>query len=304
MKTGYVGLGRMGKNMVLRLLEQSIEVVAWNRSPGPVEEMVKAGAVGAESLEDLIKKLEVPRIVWLMLPAGEVTDEYIDELLPLLSPGDLIVDGANSFYKDTLRRAEKIKPTGIHFMDIGVSGGPGGARTGACMMIGGAKEDVDRIMGVVKAASAPQAFGHFGEVGSGHFAKMVHNGIEYGMMEAIGEGAAMLKYGPFKLDLAEVFRVYQHRSVIESRLVGWTQEALTDAPDLAEISSEIKSTGEGEWTVKIAKELGIQTPVIEDSFKVRQNSANDPEDSPEGFRNKVVSAQRGKFGQHPVKKEL
>ncbi|TSC85414.1 MAG: 6-phosphogluconate dehydrogenase related protein [Microgenomates group bacterium Gr01-1014_7] len=294
----------MGKNMVLRLLEQSIEVVAWNRSPGPVEEMVKAGAVGAESLEDLIKKLEVPRIVWLMLPAGEVTDEYIDELLPLLSPGDLIVDGANSFYKDTLRRAEKIKPTGIHFMDIGVSGGPGGARTGACMMIGGAKEDVDRIMGVVKAASAPQAFGHFGEVGSGHFAKMVHNGIEYGMMEAIGEGAAMLKYGPFKLDLAEVFRVYQHRSVIESRLVGWTQEALTDAPDLAEISSEIKSTGEGEWTVKIAKELGIQTPVIEDSFKVRQNSANDPEDSPEGFRNKVVSAQRGKFGQHPVKKEL
>lgn len=302
LRVGYVGLGRMGKNMVFRLLEQGIEVVAWNRSPGPVEEVVKAGAAGAENLEDLVSKLEESRIIWLMLPAGDITDEYIDKLLSLLSAGDLIVDGANSFYKDTLRRAEKIKPTGIHFMDIGVSGGPGGARTGACMMIGGEKLDVERVLDVVKAASAPGAYGHFGPVGSGHFAKMVHNGIEYGMMEAIGEGAAMLKHGPFKLDLAEVFRVYQHRSVIESRLVGWTQEALAEDPDLKEISSEIKSTGEGEWTVKTAKELGIETPVIEDSFKIRQNSANDPEDSPEGFRNKIVSAQRSKFGQHAVKK--
>lgn len=294
----------MGKNMVFRLLEQGIEVVTWNRSPEPMAEVVKAGAVGASSLEDLVAKLETPRVIWLMLPAGAVTDEYIDKLLPLLSKNDLIVDGANSFYKDTLSRAEKIKTTGVHFMDIGVSGGPGGARTGACMMIGGAKEDVDRVMGVVKVASAPDAYGHFGEVGSGHFAKMVHNGIEYGMMEAIGEGAALLKHGPFKFNLAEVFRVYQHRSVIESRLVGWTQEALAEDPDLKEISSEIKSTGEGEWTIKTAKELGIETPVIEESFKVRQNSANDPEDSPEGFRNKIVSAQRGKFGQHPVKKEI
>lgn len=305
MKIGYVGLGKMGKNMVLRLLEQGQEVVAWNRSPGPLEEVIKAGALGAESLEDLVKKLrndgdEV--VIWLMLPAGEVTDEHIDKLLPLLSKDDLIIDGANSFYKDTLRRAEKIKPTGVHFMDIGVSGGPAGARNGACMMIGGDREDVERIMEVVKVGSAPEAYGHFGPVGSGHFAKMVHNGIEYGMMEAIGEGAAILKHGPFKLDLAEIFRVYQHRSVIESRLVEWTQEALTEDPDLTEISSEIKTSGEGEWTVQVARELGVDVPVIEDSLKVRQGSINDTEDSPDGFRNKVVSAQRGRFGQHPVKK--
>lgn len=302
MRIGYIGLGRMGKNMVLRLLEQGQEVVAWNRTKSDVDEVIAQGAIGAGNIEELVSKVETPRLIWLMLPAGEVTDQYIDKLLPLLSAGDLIVDGANSFYKDTLRRLEKIKPTGIHFMDIGVSGGPGGARNGACMMIGGDKEDVARVMEIVKAASAPEAYGHFGPVGAGHFAKMVHNGIEYGMMEAVGEGAAILKFAPFKLDLAEVFRVYNNRSVIESRLVGWTQEALKEDPNLSQISSEIKSTGEGEWTIKTAKELGVQTPVIEDSFKVRQSSANDPEDSPAGFRNKVVSAQRGKFGQHEVKK--
>ena len=302
MKIGYIGLGRMGKNMVLRLLEQGIEVVAWNRSPQPVEEVVKAGAQGAESIEDLVGKLETPRIIWLMLPAGQTTDEFINKLLPLLNKGDLLIDGANSFYKDTLRRASQLTSHDIHFMDIGVSGGPKGARTGACLMIGGDKEDVVRVMELVKAASAPKAWGHFGPVGAGHFAKMVHNGIEYGMMEAIGEGAAILKYGPFKLDLAEIFRVYNNRSVIESRLVEWAWQALSEDPKLRAISSEIKSTGEGEWTVKTAKELQVAVPVIEKAFLVRQNSVNDKEDSPQGFRNKVVSAMRGKFGQHAVKK--
>ena len=302
MRMGYIGLGKMGKNMVLRLLEQGIEVVAWNRSAEPLDEVVKAGAIGADTVEDLVSKLEPPRVIWLMLPAGETTDEFINKLLPLLKPSDLIIDGANSFYKDTLRRNEKITAKGIHFMDIGVSGGPDGARLGACLMIGGDKEDVERVIEVIKAAAAPDAWGHFGGVGAGHFAKMVHNGIEYGMMEAIGEGAAVLKHGPFKLDLAEVFRVYNKRSVIESRLVGWTQEALSKDPDLKDISSEIKSTGEGEWTIKSAKELGVAVPVIEDSFKVRQNSQSDLEDSPQGFRNKVVSAMRGRFGKHDVKK--
>jgi len=302
MKIGYIGLGRMGKNMVLRLLEQGIEVVAWNRSPQPVEEVVKAGAQGAESIEDLVGKLETPRIIWLMLPAGQTSDEFINKLLSLLNKGDLLIDGANSFYKDTLRRASQLTSHDIHFMDIGVSGGPKGARTGACLMIGGDKEDVVRVMELVKAASAPKAWGHFGPVGAGHFAKMVHNGIEYGMMEAIGEGAAILKYGPFKLDLAEIFRVYNNRSVIESRLVEWAWQALSEDPKLRAISSEIKSTGEGEWTVKTAKELQVAVPVIEKAFLVRQNSVNDKEDAPQGFRNKVVSAMRGKFGQHAVKK--
>lgn len=293
----------MGKNMVLRLVEQGIQVVAWNRSTGPLTEVVQAGAEGSSSIKDLVHQLPAPRIIWLMLPAGDVTDEYIDQLLPLLSEGDLIIDGGNSFYKDTLRRAAKITPTGIHFMDIGTSGGPDGARHGACLMIGGNLTDYDNIKELVVAASAPDAYGYFGPVGSGHFAKMVHNGIEYGMMEAIGEGAAILKNSQFDFDLGEVFRVYNHRSVIESRLVGWTQEALAEDPELSQISSVIKSTGEGEWTVKTAQELGIEAPVISASWDVRQASDQVKEDSPEGFRNKVVSAQRGKFGKHAVTKD-
>lgn len=302
MKLGFIGLGRMGKNMVLHLLEQKVEVVAWNRSPEPLEEVAKAGAIKAENLKSLIFNLKSPRLVWLMLPAGEVTDQFIDEVLPLLSSGDLLIDGANSFYKDTLRHAEKINPTGVHFMDIGVSGGPAGARTGACLMIGGEKQDFERIKNLVEKIAAPNAWGHFGPAGSGHFAKMVHNGIEYGMMEAIAEGFTILKTSRFNFDLADIARVYNNRSVIESRLVGWTNKTLEEDPGLSEISSEIKSTGEGEWTVNTAKELGVEVPVIEDSLKVRQNSLNDKEDSPEGFRNKIVSAMRGKFGQHKIKK--
>lgn len=332
MRIGYIGLGKMGKGMVLNFLEKGIEVVAWNRSPEPREEVKKAGAETVENAEDVIKVLRsgsvIPNdgeesmqqhtdssasplndnaknggiIIWLMLPAGETTDEFIDKVLPLMKPGDLLIDGANSFYKDTLRRAEKIKPTGVRFMDIGVSGGPKGARTGACLMIGGEKADVEEIKELILAASAPDAWGHFGRVGAGHFAKMVHNGIEYGMMQAIGEGAAILKASDFDLDLNDIFRVYNNKSVIESRLVGWTREALEEDPELSEYSSKINHTGEGEWTVIAAKELGVDPVVIEDSFKVRVNSENDAEDSPNGFRNKVVSAQRGKFGGHSVKK--
>ncbi len=302
MRIGYIGLGKMGKNMVLHLLEQGVEVVAWNRSPEPREEVAKAGALAVETIEDLVSSLDSPRIIWLMLPAGETTDEFIDKILPLLSTGDLLIDGANSFYKDTLRRAEKIKETGVHFMDIGVSGGPKGARSGACLMIGGNKEDFERIKEIVEKASEKQAWGHFGEVGAGHFAKMVHNGIEYGMMEAIAEGAAILKMSKFNLDLADIFRVYQKKSVIESRLVGWSQEALSEDPDLEAYSSKIGHTGEGEWTIKTGEELGVSVPVLKNSFNVRVNSENDDEKSPDGFRNRLVSAMRGKFGGHSVKK--
>lgn len=287
--------------MVLRLLEQGVEVVAWNRSPEPLKEVEAAGAVSAENLQSLILNLQSPRIVWLMLPAGEVTDQFIDEILPLLSPGDLLIDGANSFYKDTLRRAEKIKPTGVHFMDIGVSGGPSGARSGATLMIGGDKEDFDRVKELVEKIAAPNAYGHFGDIGAGHFAKMVHNGIEYGMMEAISEGAAILKFSGFNLNMEEVFRVYNNRSVIESRLVGWALEALKEDPELKEYSSKIGHTGEGEWTVKVAEELGVDAEVIEESFEVRVESEEVDENSPNGYRNKMTSAMRGKFGQHSVK---
>ncbi|MBI2601324.1 decarboxylating 6-phosphogluconate dehydrogenase [Candidatus Daviesbacteria bacterium] len=309
MKIGYIGLGRMGKNMVLRLLEQGQEVVAWNRSSGPIQEVVVAGATGAESIEDLVSKLEAPRTIWLMLTAGEAIDEVINKLLPLLEPGDLIIEGANSFYKDTLRRYEKVKTTLVHFMDIGVSGGPGGARAGACLMIGGSEEDFKRIKEVCRAVAAPDAYQHLGPVGAGHFAKMVHNGIEYGMMESIGEGLAILKHSPFEYNFIKLLDIYMHRSVVESRLVGWAWEAFKEDPELANISSSIGSGGSGkrvpgeaDWTLDVAKEIGVNTPAIEDAVRVRENSGNDPEDSPEGFRNKVISAMRGQFGQHDVKK--
>lgn len=310
MKIGYIGLGRMGKNMVLHLLEQRTEVVAWNRSQEPVKEVVAAGAIGAESLEDLVSKLKPPRTIWLMLPAGIVTDEYIDKLIPLLEKGDLVIEGGNSFYKDSLRRAKKLEESGIHFMDIGTSGGPNGARVGACLMIGGADEDFKKIEQLAKKIAAPGAYQHVGPVGSGHFAKMVHNAIEYGMMESIGEGLAILKNSQFKYDFVKILNIYNNRSVIDSRLVAWALDAFKEDADLSETSSVIGSGGggkerikaEGDWTVDIAKEMGIDIPAIENAMKVRTESSKVLEDSPNGFRNKVIAAIRGQFGHFDVKK--
>lgn len=298
MQLGFVGLGKMGKGLVLHLLEQGVEVVAWNRSPDDVAEVAKAGAVAASSHQELIQKLVTPRIVWLMVPQGQPVDDMLDSLVPLLSPGDLVVDGGNSFYQDTLRRASELLAKGIEFMDIGVSGGPGGARNGACLMIGGSPQNFARIEPLAKLMSAPGALAHLGPTASGHFAKMIHNGIEYGMMQAIAEGAAILKKSEFHYDLAQVFDLYNHQSVITSRLVEWGQKAFVVDPELSDISSTISATGEGEWTIKIGSALGVPTPVISASFAVRQESAS----VPENFSNKVVSALRGQFGGHPVKK--
>lgn len=298
MQIGFVGLGKMGKNIVLHLVEQGADVIAWNRSSEPRDEVAQAGAKAVTTLEDLVSALPSPRIVWIMLPAGEVVDEYISQLIPMLTPGDLIVDGGNSFYKDSIRRAQKLEEHSIHFMDIGVSGGPGGARNGATLMIGGSQNDFERVKPFVEMIAAPNAYGFFGKVGSGHFAKMIHNGIEYGMMEAIAEGAAVLQKSDFDYDLADVFRVYNNRSVIESRLVEWSEEALKEDPTLNTYSSQIGKTGEGEWTVKTAQDMGVDVPVIADSLKVREDSK--PEE--DNFRNKLVSAMRGKFGGHAVKR--
>lgn len=303
MKLGYVGLGKMGLNMVARLLEKGHEVVAWNRSPEPREEAEKLGAQVVERIEDIAKQLEPPRVVWLMLPAGEVTEEKLNELVPHLEREDLVIEGANSFYKDSLRRAKMLSEHGIRFMDVGVSGGPRGAREGACLMIGGAREDFESMEPLFRDIAAPNAYQHLGPVGAGHFAKMVHNGVEYGMMEAIAEGAAVLEASDFNFDLRKVFDVYNHRSVIESRLVGWAKSALEEYPGLEDIKEEISHSGEGEWTVKTAKELGIPVPIIEESFQVRVRSGKEPKENPKAsFRNRMVSALRGQFGGHDVKK--
>lgn len=296
-QVGFVGLGKMGKGIVAHLLEQKVKVVVWNRSWDDVAEVVKLGAVAAKTHEELIKKLKSPRIIWLMVPQGSPVNEMIAKILPFLNKKDILIDGGNSFYKDTLKRGVKLKGK-VHFMDIGTSGGPKGARNGACLMVGGEKADFKKVEPLLKKIAAPKALGFFGSLGSGHFVKMVHNGIEYGMMQSIAEGVNVLKKSKFNLDLAEVFRVYNNRSVIESRLVGWAKEAFIEDPDLKQISSKIDSTGEGEWTIKTARQLGVQTPVIKKSFEVRKTSSEKSND----FGAKVVSALRGKFGGHPVRK--
>lgn len=301
MKVGFIGLGKMGKNMVFRLLENGVEVVAWNRSLDPLTEVVSKGAEASASVEDLISKLPEPRIVWLMLPP-DVVEEFVQKLSGLLSAGDILIDGGNSFYKDAVRRSEVLKAKDVHFVDAGVSGGPLGAREGACVMVGGAEEDFIKIEPLIEILAAPFAYAHLGVSGAGHFAKMVHNGIEYGMMESIAEGVVVLRESSFGFNLAQVLGLYNKGSVVESRLVGWAESALKKDPKLSGISPVIGHTGEGEWSVKTAKELGVDVPVIAKSFQVRVNSRNDNESSSAGFRNKVVSAMRGKFGGHKVEK--
>lgn len=291
MKIGFVGLGKMGAGLVARMKEADIEVLAWNRSPHELKNI--------ETIEQMVAEMPAgERIIWLMLPAGKVVDEMLDKLKPMLANGDLVIDGGNSRYSDTVRRSGELAKNRVGYVDVGVSGGPKGAREGACLMIGGSRENYEKLMPIWQALAAPNAYGLMGSMGAGHFAKMVHNGIEYGMMQAIAEGAAVLSASPYNIDLAAVFDVYNHRSVIESRLVGWTQEALSEDPSLTSISSKIEHTGEGEWTVEAAKELGIEVPIIRESLEVRKRSS----DESDNFRDKVVSAMRGKFGGHSVRK--
>lgn len=297
MQIGFVGLGKMGKGVVLHLLEQKIKVVVWNRSQDDMDEVAKFGAITTKTVKELAEKLKSPRIIWIMVPQGKPVDEMIDAVLPYVNKKDLIIDGGNSFYKDTLRHGKKLKGK-VHFMDIGTSGGPSGARNGACLMIGGDKKDYKKVLPLLKRIAAPKALGYFGNLGAGHFVKMVHNGIEYGMMQSIAEGAEVLKKSKFKLDLNEIFRVYNNKSVIESRLVEWAREAFDEDSNLKNISSKIDSTGEGEWTINTAKELNVEVPVIKKSFDIRQKSTLESN----SFRDKVVSALRGKFGGHPVSK--
>ena len=291
MQLGFIGLGKMGKGLVLSMREKGIEVIAWNRSPNEVANVA--------SVEEMVGKLEPgKRIVWLMLPAGPTVDEMITRIRPLLKTGDLVIDGGNSFYKDDLRRGEILAQDGIGYMDVGVSGGPKGAREGACLMIGGDQAKYSELMEIWRSISASESFQYFGAIGAGHFAKMVHNGIEYGMMQAIAEGAAVLQASAYKFDLASVFNLYNHNSVISSRLVGWTEAAFKADPKLDKISSKIDHTGEGEWTINTAKELGVAVPIIEESLEVRKRSTAESDN----FADKTVSAMRGQFGGHPVSK--
>jgi 6-phosphogluconate dehydrogenase len=300
MKTlGYIGLGKMGKNMVLRLLEHGWKIAAYDPIVENVREVEEKGARGTGSLKALIEKTETSRLLWLMVPHQRV-DDVLKTVTPLLNKGDTIIDGGNSNYKESIRRYRELKEKGLGFLDVGVSGGPQGVREGACVMVGGEKGLFEKHEVLFKDMAAPDAYGYMGRSGAGHFVKMVHNGIEYGMMQAIAEGFAVIKASDFDIDLREVCRVYNHRSVIESRLTGWLQKAFEEyGDDLDEISGSVSHSGEGLWTVENAKESGVSVPVIEESLKFREESQNNP-----SYTGRILSALRNRFGGHEVKKKL
>ncbi len=299
---GIAGLGKMGANIARHLLEQDWEVVAWNRSPEAAERLAAEGARAVQSLAELAAELPSPRTIWVMVPAGEAVDEVLfgkQGIVRHLAKGDVVIDGGNSFYKDSKRRAARLARRGISFLDAGTSGGPAGARQGATLMVGGEEKAYNRLEPLFRDIAAKDAVGHFGPAGAGHFVKMVHNGIEYGMMQAIAEGFGIMKRSPFRLPLRKIAELYNHRSVIESRLVGWLAKAFTEqGEDLADVSGTVGYTGEGEWTAAAAKELKVPAPIIEGSFKFRVASRKRP-----SYLGKILSALRNQFGGHDMGKK-
>jgi 6-phosphogluconate dehydrogenase len=295
MRIGFYGLGRMGGNMVARLLEKGEQVVVMNRSQEPVEAAVKLGAEAAKDYKELISKLD-PVIIWLMLPS-EIIDEKYQELLPLLPKGAIVIDGGNSDFRLSRKRAEAAKEHGVSFIDIGTSGGILGRHNGYSMMVGGDKAAVEQIRPVLDALSIPGGWQHFPESGSGHYVKMVHNAIEYGMMESYAEGYRMLKEGPFReIDLAAAGGVWQHGSIIESKLNELSRQALVENPDLNGIDGIVAESGETRWTLETAKELGIPLPAIQAAFDVRIASQK----GSTSFATKLLAAMRNKFGGHQI----
>ncbi len=301
MELGMVGLGKMGGNMTVRLVRGGHRVVGFARTKAVVDGIVAQGARGADSLASLVGQLAPPRIVWLMVPAGPTVDSTLDGLKTLLAPGDLIVDGGNSYYRDSIRRAELVRGWGMKFVDVGTSGGIWGLAEGYSMMVGGAPEDVERLRPVLETlAPGPQrGWGRMGPVGSGHFVKMVHNGIEYGMMQAYAEGFAVLQgKTEFALDLHQVSEVWRYGSVIRSWLLDLTEDALAENPTLAGIEPWVADSGEGRWTVTEAMDLNIPAPVITLALQTRLRSREaDP------FGDRLLAMMRNKFGGHDVKRE-
>ncbi|MBI4687948.1 MAG: decarboxylating 6-phosphogluconate dehydrogenase [Nitrospirae bacterium] len=298
MKLGYIGFGKMGSNMVARLIACGYETVVFARDEKAMEEIAKYGAIPANSLQTLASELPSPRVIWLMIPY-EAVEAVVDELMPLLQKGDTVIDGGNSPYKESIRRSTEMDKKGIEFLDAGVSGGPGGARSGACIMVGGKKEVFKKHEDLFKDLSVKGGYGYMGKSGAGHFVKMIHNGIEYGMMQAIAEGFTLLKTSPFNLDLLKVSELYNHGSVIESGLVGWLKRAFEEyGEDLNKISGSVSHSGEGLWTVETAMELGVPVPIIEKSLKFRIDSQESP-----SYTGKVLSALRHQFGRHEVFKK-
>lgn len=333
---GMVGLGRMGANLVRRLMRDGHSCVAYDVNAGAVEQLAKEGATGASSLQDFVDKLEKPRAIWLMLPAA-IVDSTLDQLVPLLEPGDTVIDGGNSYYRDDITRAQRLAAENLHYVDCGTSGGVWGLDRGYCLMIGGETEVVTRLDPIFKTiapgkgnveptanrtrtdGTSPEGYLHCGPSGAGHFVKMVHNGVEYGMMAAIAEGLSIIKHAnvgksdqtadaettplrdpwayQYDIDVGEVAEVWRRGSVVGSWLVDLIADALARSPGLDNFSGRVSDSGEGRWTVLAAVDEGVPAPVITTSLYERFESRDLGE-----FTGKILSAMRSEFGGHDEKK--
>lgn len=298
MKIGFVGLGKMGMNMVERLLNGGHEVVAYARTEATVKEAEKKGAEGAASLQDIADKLARPRIIWLMVPAGKATEDTVNSLAGILEDGDILIDGGNSFYKDSVRRTGILKEKNISFLDAGTSGGVWGLEKGYCMMIGGEKDIFDRVEPVMKTLAPENGYAHVGPHGAGHYVKMVHNGIEYAMLQAYAEGFEIMNAKKeFGLDLHKISHLWNHGSVVRSWLLELAVNAFDKDRTLHSIRGYVEDSGEGRWTIAEAIEENVPAPTITLSLYERFHSRQN-----ESFAAKVIAALRNEFGGHEVKK--
>lgn len=296
MQVGFVGLGKMGGNMVERLLGDKHQVVVYNRTADKIQEAVKKGAVGSSSLKDMVSKLQGRKIVWLMVPAGQPVDQNIADLIPLLSAGDIVVDGGNSYYKDTLRRHAALMVKGIHFLDCGTSGGIWGLKVGYCLMIGGEEKVFASVEPIFKTLAPPDGYLHCGSSGAGHLVKMIHNGIEYGMMQAYAEGFNILEASPYNLDLQKISHLWNQGSVVRSWLLELAELAFQKDPKLEKLEPFVSDSGEGRWTVLESIERNVPAPVITLSLQARLASRDK-----NSFAHRMLAALRNEFGGHAVK---
>jgi len=299
MQLGMIGLGRMGGNMTRRLMRAKHAVVAWDRSPDTVRELASEGATPASSLTDVCARLAAPRVVWLMVPSGKPVDDTIAALTPALARGDIIIDGGNSNFHDTMRRGAALKPRGIAFVDAGTSGGIWGLENGYCLMVGGDREAVSHCEPIFTALAPANGYAHVGPTGCGHYVKMVHNGIEYGMLQAYAEGYEILHASSeFDVDLHQVAAVWNHGSVVRSWLNELAESAFEKDNALADLKGYVDDSGEGRWTVQEAIDLNVPAPVITLSLLARLRSRQE-----ESFGAKVIAALRHEFGGHAVHAE-
>ncbi len=300
MDIAMIGLGKMGANMAQRLMNGGHRVVAYDVSEAAIQSLEKLGAVGARTLDEVVARLPVPRVVWVMVPSGKITDGTINALAERLSVGDVIIDGGNSNYKESQRHAAEVAARGLHFLDVGTSGGVWGLKEGYSLMVGGEAEAVGVVRPVFEtlAPAADEGWGHVGPSGAGHFVKMVHNGIEYGLMQAYAEGFEIMKAKKaLDLDLAQISHIWQKGSVVRSWLLDLTARALEEDQDLADIKGWVADSGEGRWTVAEAIDLDVPAPVITLSLQARFVSRQD-----ESYAAKLLAAMRNQFGGHAVKK--